>query len=207
VNKFLAGMTPAQKKIFYVTVFFVVLALFDRLLIGPTVAKLGSIDESIRMEEDSIKGDLRFLAYKDRINKESKSYEMYYVKGTPKDDQVMAAFLEKLDKFVSQSGLTLLKNNRSSEQKDADKESKDFYTYRAELEASGSLDNVVKLMYAINTSPDFMKIVKLNLAMKKNGEVEELKAAMTIAKYIISSETPSTATPAPATKSSVKPAK
>jgi len=199
MNKFLANLTPSQKKIFYVAVFMVVLALFDRLLVGPTTAKLHTVDEAIESEENSIKGDLRFLAYKDRINQEGKIYDAYYAKGTPREDEVMAAFLEKLDNFTTQSGLTLQKNNRSNDQKDPSKESPDYLVYRADLEVSGTLDNIAKLMYAINTSPDFLKILKLNLAMKKTGDVEEMKASMTVAKYIIT-DNPSPATPSASAK-------
>jgi hypothetical protein len=207
VNKFLSSLTPSQKRIFYVTVFVVILALFDRLLVGPTMTKLGAIDESIQSEENSIKGDLRFLSYKDRINKEAKAYDAYYAQGTPREDEVMAAFLDKLDKLVNQSGLTLQKNNRSNDQKDPSKESKDYLSYRADVEASGSLDGVAKLMYAISTSPDLLKILKMNLAMKKNGDVEEIKVTMTVAKYIITTSAPSSDTAPSTVKPSAKSAK
>jgi hypothetical protein len=198
VNKFLANLTPAQKKIFYVTIFVVVLALFDRLLVGPTMVKLGAIDEAIENEENSIKRDLRFLAYKDRIDKESKVFESYYTKTAPREDEVMSAFLENIDKMVSQSGLVLVKNNRANDQKDPSKESKDYLVYRAEVEATGSLENIAKLMYAIDTSPEFLKILKMNMTMKKTGDVEEMKASMTVAKYIITAV--SSPAPSPASK-------
>ncbi len=197
MGTFLANMTPSQKKIFYVTVFIVVIALFDRLLVGPTMTKLGSIDESIENEENSIKRDLRFLSYKDRINKEGKTFEQYIAKTAPREDEVMASFLEKLDQLVTKSGLVLLKNNRSNEQRDPTKESKDYLVYRAELEASGSLEDIAKLLYAIDTSSDFLKVQKLNLAMKKTGDVEEMKAVLTVAKYIVTPTTPDSA-PKPA---------
>jgi hypothetical protein len=206
VNKFLANLTPSQKKIFYVAVFFVVIALFDRLLVGPTMAKLSAIGQAIECEENSIKGDLRFLAYKDRINKESKTFEPYYAKETPREDEVMAKFLENLDKIVSQSGLVLLKNNRSNDQKDPSQESKDYFVYKADLEASGSLDDIAKLMYTINTSSDLMKILKVNLAMKKTGDVEEMKASMVVAKYIVRAAS-SPAQPSETKSSAAKPAK
>jgi hypothetical protein len=193
MGQFLTNMTPSQKKIFYVAVFIVVLALFDRLLVGPTMTKLGNIDEAIENEENSIKRDLRFLSYKDRINKESKTFEPYIAATTPREDEVMASFLEKLDQLVTKSGLVLLKNNRSNEQRDPTKESKDYLVYRAELEASGSLEDIAKLLYAIDTSSDFLKVQKLNLAMKKTGDVEEMRAVLTVAKYIVTPSTPDSA--------------
>ena len=186
MNQFLASLTPRQAKIFYVTVFIVVLALFDRLLVGPTMSKLAAIDESIANEKTAVQSDLRFLTYKDRVQNEAKLFEQYYVEALPKEEDVMGPFLDRLDSLVKEAGLTLAKNNRSADQPAAeDKGSKDFLVYKADLEVSGSLDNVAKLMYTIDTSKEFFKILKVNLTMKKNGDVEEIKATMTVAKYIV----------------------
>ena len=56
-----------QKKLLMVAVVIVIAALFDRLLIGPTMSRLSSINEDITKEETSISQDMRFLGYKDRI--------------------------------------------------------------------------------------------------------------------------------------------
>ena len=52
----------------------------------------------------------------------------------------------------------------------------------------GNLDDITKLIYRIDTSKEFFKILKINLAMKKTGDVEEIRAVMTVAKYIVPSE-------------------
>ncbi len=187
MNQFFSNLTPRQTKILSVAIFIVVLALFDRLLIDPMTAKLTVINETIESEKNAIKSDLRFLTYKDRILKEGKLFEPYYSDTLPKEEDVMAAFLGKLDIFVSESGLTKIKNNRSSDPQGQNAESKDFLVYKVDLECSGDLENIAKLMYAIDTSKEFFKILKFNLAMKKTGDVEEMKAVMTVAKYIVPS--------------------
>jgi|CXWL01.1.fsa_nt_gi hypothetical protein len=191
MNQFFTNLTPTQRRIFYVAVFFVTVALFDRLLVGPSLAKRAQIEQDITSEENSIKGDLKFLSYKGKIDKEKEILRPYLSGVTPKEEDVMAEFLGKLDSFVKESGLTIQKNNRSNDQAEESKdtkEAKDFLVYKADLECSGNLEDVAKLIYSIDTSKEFFKILKINLAMKKTGDVEEMRAVMTVAKYIFPSD-------------------
>ena len=191
MNQFFTNLTPVQRKFFYVAVFFVVVALFDRLLVGPSLAKRAKIEQDITNEENSIKGDLKFLSYKGKIDKEKEVLKPYLSGTIPKEEDVMADFLGKLDFFVKESGLALQKNNRSNDQAEESKDTKeanDFLVYKADLECSGNLEDVAKLLYRIDTSKEFFKILKINLAMKKTGDVEEMRAVMTVAKYIFPSD-------------------
>ena len=72
INKFIAGLNDNQKKLLVIAVVIVIAALFDRLLIGPTMSRLSSIEEDITKEEATIKQDLRFLGYKDRISRKAR---------------------------------------------------------------------------------------------------------------------------------------
>ena len=188
MNQFISNLTPLQRKMFYITVFFVMLALFDRLLVAPTLAKRVKIDEDIKSEENSIKGDIKVLSYKGKVAKEKEILGPYFTRVLPKEEDVMAEFLGKLDSFAKDSGLTVQKNNRSSDQIEDTKEAKEFLVYKVDFECSGNLEDIAKLMYRIDTSKEFLKILKINLAMKKTGEVEEMRAVMTVAKYIVPSE-------------------
>lgn len=191
MNQFFANMTPLRRMLFYTAVFFVIALLFDWLLIGPTLNKRAKLDESIANEEESIKGDIKLLSYKGKIAKEKEMLAPYFTKELPKEEDVMADFLGKLDSFVKESNLTVQKNNRSADQAEESKDSKepkDYLTYKADLECSGNLEDIAKLIYRIDTSKEFFKILKINLAMKKTGEVEEMKAVMTVAKYIVPSD-------------------
>ena len=49
--------------------------------------------------------------------------------------------LDKLDKMISDSGLTKIKNNRSNDPQGQNAESKDFLVYKVDLECSGEIEN------------------------------------------------------------------
>lgn len=205
MNEFFSNMTPFQRKIFYVAVFFVTLALFDRLLIEPTLSKRAEIDEQIKREKELIRGDIKILSYKGKIAKEKEVLKPYFSDVVPKDEDVMSEFLGKLDTFAAESGLTVQKNNRSSDQvqeTDDAQKAKNILVYKADFECSGSLEDVAKLIYRIDTSKEFFKILKINLAMKKTGDVEEIRAVMTVAKYVVPSERALLASGAVATSNS-----
>ncbi|MBP6343408.1 MAG: hypothetical protein KA403_05710 [Candidatus Omnitrophica bacterium] len=202
MNQFFANMTPLRRILFYTAVFFVIALLFDWLLIGPTVAKRAKLDDSIAQEKESIKGDIKMLSYKGKIAKEKEVLSTYFTNDLPKEEDVMADFLGKLDSFVKETGLSVQKNNRSADPAEEAKDGKapDYLVYKADLECSGNIEDIAKLIYRIDTSKEFLKILKINLAMKKNGEVEEMRAVMTVAKYIVPSDKTllaSKATPAP----------
>lgn len=187
MNQFFTNLSPLGKKLFYAAAFFAVLWFFDILLVSPSLDKRAKIDEEIKNTETSIQGDLKILSYKGKIEKEKEMLKPYFSEIVPKEEDVMAQFLGKLDSYVKDAGLTLQKNNRSNEPSEESKDSaekKDYMMYKADLECSGELENIAKLIYKIDTSKEFFKILKINLAMKKTGDVEEMKAVMTVAKYI-----------------------
>ena len=96
INKFIAGLSDFQKKLLIVTIIIVVAAIFDRLLIDPTISHLSLIKQDIAKEEAIIKQDLRFLKYKDRIVKETKEIDPYLTKNIKSDNEMIASFLNML---------------------------------------------------------------------------------------------------------------
>ena len=82
ITKFIAGLNDNQKKLLVITLVIVVAALFDRLLIAPTMSRLTSINEDIVKEEAAIKQDMRFLGYKERIYQEAQEIDPYLTKNS-----------------------------------------------------------------------------------------------------------------------------
>jgi hypothetical protein len=157
----------------------VIAALFDRLLIGPTMSRLSSIEEDITKEEEVIKQDLRFLGYKKRILQESQDIDPFLTKNVLSDNEMIAAFLNKIQNLAGQMKVNLIKINPSPGQQDTD-----YWKYQAELECSGQLADVISFMHAVNSGTDLMKVDKFSLNAKKS-DTDEIKAAMTIEKIVV----------------------
>jgi len=179
ISKFIASLNDNQKKLLMIAVVIVIAALFDRLLIGPTMSRLSAIEEDIIKEEATIKQDLRFLRYKERILQESKEIDPYLTKNVLTDNEMIATFLNKIQSLASQGKVTLVKINPAPGEQDAE-----YWKYQADLECSGQLEDVISFMHAINSDIDLMKVDKFSFSSKKS-DTNEIKATMTIEKVVI----------------------
>lgn len=179
IQNFISKLSPNEKKIFYIAIIFVLLALLDRLFLGPAMSRLKSLDEDIEQQKNVIKGDLRFLSYKDKILKENENFKPYYTAKTQAEEEIIAAFLKKVEILASDAKINLIKVNPADT-----KQRKGFIEYYANLECDGKLEDMARFIYSINTSGDLLKIVKLTMAPKKAGS-EEVNASITVTKTII----------------------
>ncbi len=177
--KFLSSLSDTGKKLLAAALVIVIVALFDRLLIGPTMSRLSAIDQDIVKEESSIKGDLHFLGYKDKILKESKIFEEYLTKELPAEEEIIAAFLKKLEILATKSNVTLIKVTPTQGAKE-----KEYLKYQADLECAGMLADVITFMHLVDSSNELMKVLKFNFSSKK-ADSDDLKALMTIEKIVV----------------------
>lgn len=182
INKFISGLSDKQKKLLVIAVVIFVAALFDRLLIGPTMSRLSGIEEDIIKEQATIKQEARFLKYKDRILQESKEIDPYLTKNVLSDNEMIAAFLNKIQNLATQAKVTLIKINPTPGQQE-----EHFWKYQADLECSGNLADVVGFMHLINSGTELMKVSRFSFNGKKS-DTDEIKAAMTIEKIVVPSK-------------------
>ncbi len=179
INKFIAGLNDTQKKLLLIAVIILIAALFDRLLIAPTMSRLSSIEEDIAKEEASIKQDLRFLSYKDKIAQESKEIAPYLTKDISTEEEMVASFLRKIESLADQSKVNLIKMSPYQGEQD-----KEYWRYQADLECSGKLSDVITFMHLINSDTHLMKVNKFNFSGKKS-DTDEVKATMSIEKIVV----------------------
>jgi Tfp pilus assembly protein PilO len=182
IQNFIAGLNEGQKKLFVIAVVIVIAALFDRLLIAPTMSRLSSINEDIAKEETTIRQDMRFMRYKDRILRESKEIEPYLTQNVSTDEEMIAAFLRKIESLATQSNVNLIKINPAPGEQDAE-----YWKYQADLECSGNLADVVTFMHKVNSDKELMKVDKFTLNGKKS-DTDDIKASMTVEKIVVTAK-------------------
>jgi len=179
IQTFVAKLSAKEKKILYIAIVIVTIAFLDRLFLGPATTRLKSLDEEIRQQESIIKGDLRFLSFKGRIVKENEAFNDYYSQKPQTEEEIIATFLKKIEILASQSNVNLIKVNPSESKK-----KKGFVEHYANLECGGILADMTQFLYAIETSDDLMKVVKLNINPKKAGS-DDVIASMSVMKVIV----------------------
>jgi hypothetical protein len=183
IGGFISNLSDNGKKLLAIAFVIVVIALFDRLLIGPTMSRMEAIDQDIAKEESTIKQDLHFLGYKNKILKESQALSPYITDKLPAEEEIIAAFLKKIEMLANKSNVTLIKVTPST-----GSQQQDYLKYEADLECSGKFVDIVSFMHLIDTSNELMKVVKFNFSSKK-ADSDDLKAVMTIDKIVVGKHT------------------
>ena len=179
IQKFISKLSEKEKKIFYLTVVVVLLALLDRLFLGPVLSRLKSLDEEIRYQENSIRRDLRFLSYKDRILAEKEALKSFYARKKLTQEETIAVFLKKIEMLASDAKITLIKvTPLEREQK------KGYLEYYASLDSIGKLKDIATFIHLVDSSKDLLKVIKMNINAKKASS-EDINASITIAKIIV----------------------
>ena len=185
IQKFISKLSDQEKKVLYITALIVLVALVDRLFLGPVFERLKTVDDDISQQKSSVSRDIRFLSYKDRILSESQAYSKYFTNKVQDDDVVNADFLSVVERLATRSNVNLVKSNPSESKK-----KKDFVEYYANLDCSGKLKDVISFMHQINSSDELLKIVKFNMSPKKGAE-DEVTASMTVEKFVATLSEPS----------------
>jgi hypothetical protein len=180
----LTNLSPIGKKLLVIAGIIVMIAVFDRFLIGTYLTSITNVDQDINKEKSIIKQNLHFLSYKERILKESKLYEPYVSKELPAEEEIIAAFLKRLELLAGKANVTIIKITPS-----AGVQERDYLKYTADLECSGKLADVISFMHLVDTADELMKVVKFNFSSKKSDS-DDLKAVMTISKIIVGKRPP-----------------
>lgn len=182
ISAYVSKLSDRDKKLLIAAIILIIVVLFDRLFISPTMSRMALLDDEIAKEEASIKQDIHFLSYKNKILKESRVVNSYFTEKIVTDDEAIAAFLKKIEIIASKANVTLAKVTPSAGQSE-----KNYLKYSADVECSGKFTDVVTFMHLLNSSDELTKVIKYNLVSKK-ADSDEIKSIMTISKMIVAKQ-------------------
>jgi Tfp pilus assembly protein PilO len=182
LSKFISGLKPNERKILAFAAVVVLAALFDRLMVAPSMTQLRTIEQNIADQQKIVEQNMRFLAHRDKIVKEAAIYKDLYVKDVQTEEAVIADLLKKVEFLATKSEITLVKVFP-----DGQDSQKDYLKYFVTLECSGKLENITNFMYAINSSWELIKVEKMNL-LTNPRDVERIQATITISKMIMGAD-------------------
>jgi Tfp pilus assembly protein PilO len=182
LKDFYTKLSDQERKIFYVTLGFILLAAFDFLFLQKVSSKLKSLDRDIEQTKNDINRNVRFLAYQEKIFKENEIYSVYQADEHKTEEESIAAFLKTIENLGTEAEVTLGKLNP------ADAVSKKGYMqYYANVECNGKFENIIKFIHKIDTTNNLLKVVKMNIIGKKSS-ADEVTVSMKISKLIIDTQ-------------------
>lgn len=183
LHDFYTKLSAQEKMFLYVTLGVIVAAVFDFLFLQPVFSKLKTLDSSIVQTKDDIKRDVRYLAYREKILKEQEIYRVYNIDESKTEDQIFSAFLGAVENFAREVEVNPGKLNPGDVV-----HKKGYAQYFANMECSGKFENIIKLIHKIDTTPNLLKVVKINIIAKKSS-ADEVTVSMKISKLIIDAKT------------------
>ncbi len=183
VSDFYTKLSAQEKMFLYITLGVILAAVFDFLFLQPVFSKLKTLDVAIVQTKDDIRRDVRYLAYKEKIFKEKEIYRAYKLDEAKTEDQIFSAFLGAVENFAREVEVNPGKLNPGDVVR-----KKGYAEYFANMECSGKFENIIKLIHKIDTTPNLLKVVKINIIAKKSS-ADEVTVSMKISKLIIDAKT------------------
>jgi hypothetical protein len=182
IDEFYAKLEPKQKILFVAALIFLVLALMDRLVLGPIIAQLKVCDNQIWAKQESMRRNLRIISFKDRILKEYSRYELYLDSGDKSQEEIVSALLRMIETLARQNEITI-----SNVQPGDVVENPLYKEYLTNIDCEGKVKNVLTFMDALEASDFLFRILKYSFASKsKTGEA--IKASIDISRILIQEE-------------------
>lgn len=178
LSDFFSKMSKKEKIIFYVAIFFVVAAIFDRLILRIIFNKINSLEESIRAQELRIKKDFKIISQKDVISKQQEQYAQYSSQAKSQEEEISGA-LKEIEILAGKTQVNL------SEIKPTElKAEKLIKRYIVSLSCEGTMEQLINFMFQLEDSKALFSIENYSLA-SKDKEKGILKASMVISKTVV----------------------
>jgi hypothetical protein len=180
MQNFLARLSNTEKIIFYIALPVVLLAAYDRLLVGPALSSLRRLDDKIAHEEGVVKSNLKYLSYRGKIERERKAYEKYIL-STPIDNkEINRNFLGVVETLSGQSKVNITRSVVTDT-----KELEGYTQYFANVDCLGTMENVLSFMHAINTTDELLKIINFRISPRRGEESGQVSVSLMISKLVV----------------------
>ena len=167
-------LSAREKTILVGTAAVVGLLLVDRLVLGPVLREMKTLDQRIHQEQALVKKSTHVLARKDQILDEGKQLASYAL-SSGRPDQQMTSFLQELQESAARSLVNLLYV------KPAGGEGAASQKYLANLECEGGMVDLGRFFYAIESSGQLQKIEKYQIQSKGKGS-SQARCTLTVSR-------------------------
>lgn len=182
INKFISGLSANEKRILLIASLFLLVALFDRLMLAPSLGRLKELDQIIVKEENSIAQNLRVLAHRDRIMKESDAFKDFYASEVRAEEEVIAEFLKKVEALASKAEVELSKVAPAGQESE-----RDYIKYLVTLDCAGTFEAITNFIFLVNNSKELLRVEKMSIAAGQR-DTDRVQSSLSISKMIIGAD-------------------
>jgi Tfp pilus assembly protein PilO len=177
--QFLSRLSKREKTVFYAACFFVILTLFDRLIVYPIYSKISSLNNEIKEKESAIVRDMRIFAQKDKILNEAKRYESFTA-GPEAEEEAVTLILKEIENIASKSSLYIIEMKPAGIKEDKNKIKK----FIVNLVCEGPMEQIMGFMYSIENFSMLLTIERYQIS-PKGKESSIVQCSMIISRAVI----------------------
>ncbi len=177
----LSRLSKREKVVLYGAVFFISLTFLDRLILGPILSEIKSLNTEIQNQEAMIKKNLHILAQKERIKKDLSYYDSYVVyAASPEEETVF--LLKDIEKRANKSSIYVVDIKSAGEDEEGE-----IKKYLVKLNCEAQMEQLSKFFYDVESSKKLLKIENYNIRPKSEGS-SVLKCTVSISKALLPQE-------------------
>ena len=175
------GRLSKRERIGTIVVSIVLFAmLMDRLVLGPMLDKMESLDKMIADKEKLLRADMRILSYKNKIAKETKLYEKYSLRAVSSGDEKdeIAFVLKEIENLASEAGIStdaLFSGTRKEGL---------LKVYRFKVDCESDMEKIIRFMHTIENSKKLLRIKSVRMRPKERGS-EITECSLVVEKIVM----------------------
>ena len=178
LSTFFSRLSKRERLVLYGAIFFISVALLDRLMLGPILSKVKSLNKEIQSQEALSKKSLHILAQKDRIIKEVNRYASYVAHAQSQEEEIIF-LLKEIEKMANKSSVYVIdiKSTGLVEEGILKK-------YLVKLNCEAQMEQLTKFFYDVENSNKLLKIEKYDIRPKTEGS-SVLRCTASISKAVL----------------------
>ena len=173
-------LTSRDRVAWAVAGFLVLLLMVVIIVMGPIRREFSRLDENAANQERELTSNLRLLS-KGSEESVKRDYSRYgnYIKKTRSTAEENAAMLAEIEDLASRNKISLAATKPHDVHPD-----KDFEEYAVDVEIEADVLKIMGFLYALESSPQLLRVDRLVLDSKAAKEPGVLKGSLTVTKVV-----------------------
>ena len=171
-------LSKRERLVLYAASFFIALVLLDRLVMGPILFKIKSLNQEIQSQKSFIKRNLHILAQKERIRKEVNIYASYVTAAQSQEEETVF-LLKEIEEIANESSVYVIDIKSAGFEKEGI-----LKKYLVKINCEAQMEQLIHFFYDVESSNKLLQIEKYDMRPKTEGS-SVLRCALSISQVVM----------------------
>ncbi|MFA5356734.1 MAG: GspMb/PilO family protein [Candidatus Omnitrophota bacterium] len=175
VYAYISRLPKRQRYMLYFSLSLAVLAVMDRLIIYPVAYKIDTLNKEIDSKAEAIRRDMRIIAMKDKIVRESSKYSSFF-KPAKSEEEENTILLKEIENIAGKSMVYLIDIKPASVRDEGPARK-----FTINLNCEAQMEQLIDFMYGLENSALLLIIEKLQIS-QRSAETSVIRCAMSVSR-------------------------